>query len=644
MLNRCGTGRMDAMRLTLRLAAAASMACSLSWTTPTLGQNAPQQPSGTPAQQPTKLDFKGTATREFVTQVLTQIASDADSAKGFSTLRARLDEFIAYGDFTKNAADFRELSRGLRLVDLLHTGKPDSRKSRATFFLEHPKFATELAFLFKPGVDKGEDALGVMDTLGAKFADKFEQLPALAAACCVVFDEPQAEHLNENTVTAAPVTDVFAFLADTSRYMAYNPKNTPAELLVYVVSVTSPIDQLKMVESKFRGNVALPARYTDVVYDDDHFKAGKPKKVTVAGYSLANIMKCGGVCIDQAYFAAEVGKTLGVPTVIVTGRGNDVGHAWLGYLKAGNGGAVWDMTAGRYAGYTNVIGFIRDPQANGDTTEGHLNVLASFSSDSPDDRRTAAAFVDAAERVNELVREVKNFPPAKPAWVGKGDARKPELKTQLQFLEEAGRKCAAYEPIWNTITTLADRGSLDNATRRRWIELLVNWCGKQFPDFTGEMLVPLVSSVEDIKEQDRLWDWAFQKFASKPPVAAMMRFMNASMWDKAQRPDEAWKCYAEVIAKFPNEGRVSLTAVDNALKLLIAHDRPLTDATTLVGDAWRKSEKPSAMAAQFGTQSVWYQMGHRYARLLKMSGRDQEALSVERGLASISGGRNGQGQ
>ncbi len=76
-------------------------------------------------------------------------------------------------------------------------------------------------------------------------------------------------------------------------------------------------------------------------------------------YTLGAIRDKGGICVDQAYFAALSGKARGLPTLFFTGQGADGGHAWFGYLKGEN---RWDMNCGRYENQNYAVGEALDPQ------------------------------------------------------------------------------------------------------------------------------------------------------------------------------------------------------------------------------------------------------------------------------------------
>jgi hypothetical protein len=90
-------------------------------------------------------------------------------------------------------------------------------------------------------------------------------------------------------------------------------------------------------------------------------------------YRLTDILTNGGICADQAYFATEVGKALGVPTLLFVGAGNDGRHAWFGYLDPKGD---WKLDAGRYAEQRYVTGVALDPQTWRQLSDHELQFLA----------------------------------------------------------------------------------------------------------------------------------------------------------------------------------------------------------------------------------------------------------------------------
>jgi hypothetical protein len=115
----------------------------------------------------------------------------------------------------------------------------------------------------------------------------------------------------------------------------------------------------------------LPATYAMIRYRTDRVTSGAAVWPG-ATYRLEDILKNGGICADQAYFATECGKAHGVPTLLFYGAGNDARHAWFGYLDANQ---KWQLDAGRYAEQRFVTGLARDPQTWREFSDHELQFL-----------------------------------------------------------------------------------------------------------------------------------------------------------------------------------------------------------------------------------------------------------------------------
>jgi hypothetical protein len=111
-------------------------------------------------------------------------------------------------------------------------------------------------------------------------------------------------------------------------------------------------------------------------------------------YKLADILSAGGICADQAFFATQVGKARGVPTLFFYGSGNDGRHAWFGFL---DGNRKWQLDAGRYAEQRFVTGFARDPQTWGELTDHEIKFLAEGFHHLPAHRQSRVHALFAAE-------------------------------------------------------------------------------------------------------------------------------------------------------------------------------------------------------------------------------------------------------
>jgi hypothetical protein len=147
----------------------------------------------------------------------------------------------------------------------------------------------------------------------------------------------------------------------------------PASELKFVVDAVAPMAELDWAQQDIPTPLNQFARiYSVVRYRMDRVQQGQ---YSWPGdhYELPTILREGGICVDQAYFASEVGKAKGVPTLFFYGAGSDGWHAWFGYLDQDR---HWQLDVGRYAEQQFVTGVAIDPQTWGPISDHELKFLS----------------------------------------------------------------------------------------------------------------------------------------------------------------------------------------------------------------------------------------------------------------------------
>ncbi len=157
---------------------------------------------------------------------------------------------------------------------------------------------------------------------------------------------------------------------------------------------------MSWAQQKFQVSLAsLSNVYSVVHYRRDRASEGK-LVWPGSSYRLPDILQAGGICVDQAYFAAMVGKAKGVPTLMFCGTGLDGRHAWFGYLGADG---HWQLDCGRYLYQEFVDGFAIDPQTWTIISDHELMFLSEGFRESPLFKasmmhcRFAAVYLDAGD-------------------------------------------------------------------------------------------------------------------------------------------------------------------------------------------------------------------------------------------------------
>jgi hypothetical protein len=253
--------------------------------------------------------------------------------------------------------------------------------------------------------DKVDRVIGMLEDLHRAAPDKFPAYNDLALAFALVWDDPPSCKTHDQMGGASvpqdssTVTERFLFYAacnDKSSF-EWDERKLPAEYLKFVVDTAVSLDELRWAQKHARmAKATYGTMFFSVKYDTQRLDANQfdwPLPV----YSLAAIQKKGGICVDQAYFAAIAGKANGIPTLFFHGSGRRGGHAWFGYLKGKN---IWELDCGRYVYDKYATGYARDPQTGQIITDHELDYLSKSFRLSPA-YHAARCMADAARLMAE---------------------------------------------------------------------------------------------------------------------------------------------------------------------------------------------------------------------------------------------------
>ncbi len=247
--------------------------------------------------------------------------------------------------------------------------------------LANPRFSEEFFSTIQP-VDNLPMVLSILEGLRRRGPERFERYQSLALAFSVVYDVPPPPYWPHQQVTAEALSRKLANPAlpydwltgeDEAGRTYFKLSQLRAGELKFVVDAAAPIPELEWSQDEVPYPLSeFEGAYSMVKYREDRSANNAQMVWTGRPYTLQSILKLGGICIDQAYFASEAGKARGVPTMIFMGAGQDGRHAWFGYL---DGRDKWQLDAGRYAEQRLVTGNAFDPQTWGLISDHELQFL-----------------------------------------------------------------------------------------------------------------------------------------------------------------------------------------------------------------------------------------------------------------------------
>lgn len=596
------------------------------------------------AAEPHNPQNKAPVFEEYVATALQRILTDVDTSQNFSKAFVQttdlFEQVIAFAG-EKSDRSFRDVASTRRLVRLLallqQDDKPD-QKDRWTYLRNNKDLADELARIVRFGDGKVADRLSrvfqLLDRLRDKHPARLNDFATLTTSICVVHDREITRYLNENVVRGTDPIALFDYFTQNQDSMFYGIRNVPSELLIHVVDSTSSPQEMQWALGNFSKDANIGKRFFEIQYDHKHVRSGSEKQITKLGYTLPNIRKHGGVCIDQAYYATQVGKAQGIPTAIAVALGGEVGHAWIGFLQANGKKGWWNFNAGRYAEYQGLAGAVEDPQTGELVPDSFISLSAEMISIKSEDRLTAMALADAAEHLILQERKDKAFASTAPANVSdvRKSARLNSVATQMEFCEQAIKLNPACIKAWELAVDRAQAGKFNLNDKRKWSDLLSKVCGVKYPDFTFAILKPMVETVDDTTEQNRIWEAAFKMFEKRPDLAAAVRMEQAEMWEKAGNARNAGMCYEDIITRFTTAGPFVIAALEKCEQSL--RDLKMDDKVLLLySQTWSKLPAPKGFATPIIRFSNWYRVGNLYADRLEKSGKRLDAENVRRKLS-----------
>jgi hypothetical protein len=575
--------------------------------------------------------------------ILDALEKDGNFAGAERKLGALFDRVTLVGS-DKNLEAFREGDFALRMVRQVETLPKEKRGELLTYLRANPNLARTLAFL----INDDKEAAGaylVLERLRAKHGAELDAYANLAAAICVVHDRPFTRQINENLTTAPDAVDLFEYYTANEKSMLFGVKNVPAELLMYVVDTTSSIPEMRWALRKYAGDQNVGRHFFDIAYDYDNLKTAREKEVTKAGYNLPNILKFGGVCADQAFFAMEIGKAIGVPTTYTTASSAEVGHAWVGFLQTKGDKLFWNFDVGRYEEYRGIRGNVEDPQTREDIPDSYVSLLAELLGSPAHrtktaDRQEGIAVTDAALRLANAAVGAEALQPAAMEETVTDALKVPRAVTTeaaLGLLETALNENVGYRPAWFLVAGLAQDNKLTAAEKTRWGTALLTKCGASYPDFALTVLEPMIGTVSDAAQQDAMWAAAETKFQGRSDLVAEILMNRAALWEQKQATAKAGNFYLEIVDRYCNAGPFVIPALAKAEELLGDQKGKVLQ---MYSQSWAKIQKPEDMAGPFMEQSNWFRVGRMYGEKLELAGQTGAAARVY-GMLGVREGTGG---
>ena len=418
---------------------------------------------------------------------------------------------------------------------------------------------------------------------------RVRQYPQLAIAFAVVWDSypPNRKFLKQ----------AFAYYTRNPRGMKLDLRAMPHQVSKYVIDTRRPISERVWVSSRYGGSANIGRLYGMIKYDLHALSSGEGPEIRNHPPTLQNIKKYGGVCRDHAVFASEAGKAIGVPSVRISGgTESGVTHAWVGFLRKGTGGYVWDRDSGRIGKEDTSSGWINDPQEGLRVPEHELDLTLAALRYPRAKRIAAHVWCDAAGTLLAA------------------GAREEAVEAMYRSLDA----CVCDKLQWQTFARLAKEGVIGPEKTMQAISKFADKL-KPHPHLAVDAFRQLADTLEgaSVKSSLRLYRTMAKRFSKNTEALGRIRLMEGRFLEGSGDAAGAMKVYSDAALETVKCQGVALPLLDNASRLMLER-RVVKGAVAFHEKAFLRADRPRRSA--YAMHTTWFKIGLRLAKLRALAG------------------------
>lgn len=479
------------------------------------------------------------------------------------------------------------------------------------WLIDQPVLMTTLMMAVDDSADAPDRVLQVLGHLQRESPRRAGRYPELTTALCVVWDEHDPESQLDADVLVPEeilrrVVDLLGYYVVAGSDLQFDVRTMPHDLSVFVVDSRASQAELIWAARRYRKHAAIGRTYFDVAYDTG-FTAGMPKRIDNVAYTLPNLLQWGGICIDQAYYATQVSKAVGVPSVVCEGAGSEGGgfHAWVGYLQRVGKDVGWNFNEGRYEAHQYWWAQVKHPQTHEVMYDADI-ALSMEAATTPWQRRMLSM---ALTRSADLL----------------------ETPDALRVLSSAIQACPGNRRAWLALADMGAQRRLDDAQILRVMEVVDRFATQRYPEFAWSTMVHLVSgrgNTERVAALEKL----IPLFKHRPDLQARTRLAQGDVLAAAQ-PKEALACYLDVLEK-SRIAPIIMFAMQRIDNLLRDHNE-LGRLMRIYHAVWTNMPPPRASSLAV-RGSPWGIVGERYMMLAMEVGDFQTVETIRRRLEAVT--------
>lgn len=553
------------------------------------------------------------ATKPAPTDPMIDAAVTAVESGKFAPFIAAVDQAASDALIDPATAD---LPRIARLATLREFGRWFARvprqspeqKEALTWLIRNPRAAAALMLSATPS-DPPDRVLAILTALRQDRADHLERFPSLTAGICLTWDDGDRFGGNDRPMDAPRVVRVFRRYADHPEMTRHAATELPVDQLIFVVDNLLSDAETDWARRQ-HARVDVGGAFFDVAYGATRALTREPSKPgddPANAYKLANLRKFGGSLADRAYYAAQVGKTFGVPTAVCVGleREGQESQTWVAFMDGRGRDARWDVTSGRDRSHYASAGKFLDPQTMEHVPLGEIALVAGVGRSATDKRAGATALHKLLDRV--------------PA------------EKRLAALRRAAELSPSDRRMWRAVADWA-QGHQTGTDEHDGVVALVS--SHLMPRSEEAAMHVRLRMIAKVAAEDRAAALAALRatFDRRPDLAATIQLALAAALLEKKDADGALRVLGELLAAadaLPTHAVIAMQHVDDILREWSELDR----LALVYAQLWSRLRPPPQ--SPFAHTTPYYAIGQEYAQLLEELGRKHDLATVRERLVQL---------
>jgi hypothetical protein len=551
---------------------------------------------------------RAATTKAGATDPLIEEAASAVEAGRLSTLATSVENLASDALAKPETAD---LARLVQLATLRECGRwfgriehPSAEQKATLAWLLRQKRLAATLMMSVTNSDPPDRALSILTALHKDQHDRLERFADLTTAACLVWDDPERFGTEDDPMDLPRVVGIFKDYAENPAATHDVARDLPVNLLIFVVDRAISEDEVQWVRRQSTppgvGSAFFEVGYGPTRELKRDAKADEPQNA----YTLPNLRKVGGRLADQAYYAAQVGKAVGIPTAICTGpeREGEERETWVAFSDPRG---QWDLSSARYRVHWSSPGEAIDPQTMESFPQAELSLTAGL-------RATPSAKRLAATALCKLLDRVL-----------------PEQ--QLAALKRAVELSPSDRRVWRRVADWAQQHRPGSDEYRNVVSLVSAHLTPRSEDAAMYVRLRMLAKVAADDRARSLAD-LLPAFEGRPDLAATIQLARASALLEKKDGDGALSALAEVIPAadvVPAHAASAMRMADDIL-------RERSDLDRLAGvyaRVWPRMRPPTQSPVAH-TTAYWF-IGQEYAQLLEELGRKNDVENIREKLGQL---------